>query len=294
LTNQWSGASQSGEAADGGQVRQAQPDRSGQANTDATDEQQRPNEDRPARNGSAVSEPADQSAPPAGQQPEEEPWQMEQPKKPTLPGLMMHITFDRVFQGELLGSSPEPLVGQIEAGADLDRREKPTLQFPNKQSLKLDGQSQYVKVPDGPDINGTGTLSLWFSSQSLGPRGDIQVLFSYARDTGRSKLRVGIEGRRIYAMIGDSEVIDTAQAVRQGAWQHVVVTWSRGFHRVFVNGMTAAEGWHTPFRQVNNDYFIGRYGGTPPYYFQGLVDEVRLYNRALSEEEVWHLTAGMR
>jgi hypothetical protein len=70
------------------------------------------------------------------------------------------------------------------------------------------------------------------------------------------------------------------------AWTHVALTYDGATLRLYVNDNLAASQPRTGSIQTNsNPLWIG---GNSPYgeYFQGMIDEVRVYNRALSQAEI--------
>ncbi len=78
-----------------------------------------------------------------------------------------------------------------------------------------------------------------------------------------------------------------------GKWYHVVMTYKSGALVIYLNGEVVdsknAVGSLT-FDSSSHETYIGaapgRAGNPPTYYFNGVVDEFRIYNRALSADEV--------
>jgi len=86
-----------------------------------------------------------------------------------------------------------------------------------------------------------------------------------------------------------------------GSWTHVAATrLSNGQLNIYVNGNLLSH-WHSTSAPTTNcfqDLVIGAYWGSPtPYdqklkaFFPGSIDEVRIYNRALSAEEIEELAS---
>ena len=95
---------------------------------------------------------------------------------------------------------------------------------------------------------------------------------------------------------GNTYSVVTGSTYNDGTWKHVVVTYTGNGSRtglsIYVNGIsdTVASGNNTnPGTLVNSDLRIGSRGGGAPPQFQGLMDDVRLYSRALSATEVSQL-----
>src|SRR5205823_7816810 len=95
--------------------------------------------------------------------------------------------------------------------------------------------------------------------------------------TGRYTLTLGT---------GLSNYLVSGRAVVPGTWQHVAGTYDGTTARIYVNGQLAAS---VPFSGNIGDsstWRIGAYGSSVFGAFGGTLDEVRIYNRALSAGEV--------
>jgi chitodextrinase len=70
------------------------------------------------------------------------------------------------------------------------------------------------------------------------------------------------------------------------AWTHVALTYDGSMLRLYVNGTLASSLAAAGAIETNTKPL--RIGGNSPYgeFFQGLIDEVRVYNRALSQAEI--------
>jgi len=72
-------------------------------------------------------------------------------------------------------------------------------------------------------------------------------------------------------------------------WYHLALTWDSGVYFVYVNGEEAATGSYSALTDIHTIAWIGNDGnpdsqGTEA--FAGMLDEARLYNRAVSQDEV--------
>lgn len=77
-------------------------------------------------------------------------------------------------------------------------------------------------------------------------------------------------------------------AIPKGTWTHVAVTWDKSYGRQYVNGVQVA-GYSAAGTMSNISLYFGigcntGYSGDP--LFNGTIDEVVLYNRALSSTEL--------
>ncbi len=74
-----------------------------------------------------------------------------------------------------------------------------------------------------------------------------------------------------------------------GQWFHVAGRWTGSAKAMFINGVKAAELLSTPTSLIDtHDAIIGgdENSGSPAYLFHGKVDEVQLYDRALTDAEI--------
>jgi len=176
------------------------------------------------------------------------------------------------------------------------------------QAASFDGIDDYVKASSDGLPTGERTVSLWFYADTISmPR---PVLLGYGggdgwRNCGTSWfMMLTPDPESYFYLSGHCNSFDLYGPYNQqpvGAWYHLVITTSTDGTKFFVNGQEVAS--HSLF--INNtsviygrDLAIGvdvRYQGYAPYtdinvgWFDGLIDEVRIYNRSLSEAEIQDL-----
>jgi len=156
-------------------------------------------------------------------------------------------------------------------------------------ALSFNGSSDRVSVPASASLNLTSamTLAAWIeptASQS-GWRTIVQrETDSYALNASNSNGPLRPSGAGTFG--GAFQWVSGPSANPVNAWTHVAVTYDGTTLRLYVNGTqvasTAAAG---TIESSTNPLWIG---GNSPYgeYFQGLIDEARVYNRVLSATEV--------
>lgn len=85
-------------------------------------------------------------------------------------------------------------------------------------------------------------------------------------------------------------------------WMHIVVTRNSDSIKLFINGELVQLDSHTLINKQsvsfggNTQALIlgGRCSLYPEYFFKGAIDDLRLYNRALTENEVYSLTSEIK
>jgi hypothetical protein len=158
---------------------------------------------------------------------------------------------------------------------------------------------QSIRVSNGPLLQiGTGdfTFAAWIRTSVSGTA---QRIFSHG------DLSASVPGYAIYVLgdassafyfqmtcvdNGGSSGVQGTTAVNTNTWQFVTVTVQRGVAaKVYVNG--ALEGQVVPrVCDITNTavgFYIGAYDSTGTDQFFGKIDEVRIFNRALSQSDVF-------
>ncbi|MCP4614056.1 MAG: LamG domain-containing protein [Planctomycetes bacterium] len=106
---------------------------------------------------------------------------------------------------------------------------------------------------------------------------------------GGAGLSVGINGILVYEH-GSNYMPATAvyDAEIGSDWNHIMIVYDNKQPTIYLNGNNVREGLTSPRGVVNAPI---HFGGMAYGYFEGLMDEVRIYNRALSATDVRKLAA---
>ena len=157
-------------------------------------------------------------------------------------------------------------------------------------ALDFDGTDDYVNIPYASNLDAftAFTFSTWINPTS-NPTVDYERFlekdwmtngsFTF---TTRSNLRVNFEAQND---AGTSVQVLTTDTLPLNTWAYITAVWDGANITIYINGMPKASGSFSG-TLTNNQYIrIGSHkGGTTG--FHGLIDEVRIYNRALSAEEI--------
>ncbi len=155
-------------------------------------------------------------------------------------------------------------------------------------ALSFNGTSAYVNVPDAPSLDLTTrmTLEAWVNPSSVS-RAWREVIYKgsnnyYLESTTDRKPAVPAGG----GTIGSSNVRLLGTTVLPlNTWAHLAVTYDGATIRLYVNGVQVSSRARTGnILTSTNSLRIGSTGSGR--YFQGLVDEVRVYNVALTAAQI--------
>ena len=154
----------------------------------------------------------------------------------------------------------------------------------------FDGVDDYVEVPDSESLDVVGEFALEVVFKGKISK-DHWILIDKGITSGNSwyfycdhpglmnDFVVFLNGSRYDHTLGDILADDT--------WYHMVWTVSGEGIKGYVNGELKGT-WSEPTQVGANDYplYLGRFGKEEPTYFNGIIALVRIYNRALSGDEV--------
>ncbi|MBI4978135.1 MAG: hypothetical protein HZC28_11670 [Spirochaetes bacterium] len=133
------------------------------------------------------------------------------------------------------------------------------------------------------------SISLWMKPSAK--QNDAQLIVKMA-GSGKAGYRINTGGDSIQWQIPNEERawnygLNASEKVNIGAWNYVVTTYDGNTMRVYINGKPAGTmpraGSIVP---SGNDLIIGAFSADGSHGFTGIIDEVRIYNREITGEEI--------
>ena len=171
----------------------------------------------------------------------------------------------------------------------------PTYHFVNKYSVVFDGVDQYIAINNLKDTISTGqafTISVWFKSTAFVGGAGTSIIFSAHTNSGGNIYRLGISssGGIFYAATVSDTVVGSTN-YSDSKWHHLAVTRSTGSSTstFYVDGVSIGTIASTnPDWDSASKYSIGQEfdGASPTDEFIGNIDELALYDRELTQEEI--------
>ncbi len=172
------------------------------------------------------------------------------------------------------------------------------------KALSFNGSSMYVDAGNGTplQITGTITISSWVKTTDLSGTQNRGIAAKYRNQTGYVNQRayefyqnnntdkfgfaISVDGT------GVSKAVETTTTISTGIWYHVVTVFVPSESiKMYLNGVLDTTDTTSIPASINNSsapLWIGaQYDLTNSgLYFPGSIDEVRIYNRALSQSEI--------
>jgi len=168
------------------------------------------------------------------------------------------------------------------------------------QSFKFNGKNyDGINLGDVPDLNFSQdseyTISAWINLADIVETWSSIILLNYPCKSTEQGLV--IDKNRVSFVMRDSYGITvnvtSANEISKNIWYHIVgvreINSSDKILKLYINGKLAASAIDTTSGQLSNsgpDYIGRRYSCPSNNPFNGLIDEISIYNGALSEAEI--------
>jgi hypothetical protein len=169
-----------------------------------------------------------------------------------------------------------------------------TDRFGNAQrAYSFDGVDDHIKVPDAPNFHITNslTISAWvkLGSQAI----DYQNIVSRWYNNGVSAASYVLEidqnnKKPQFRHVGPTGLVGTTanHDIILNTWTHIVGSYDGNYTRIYIDGKLSTSVPNTgAISNASAPLMIGRHeNNSNP--FNGAIDDIRIYNRALSESEI--------
>ena len=164
------------------------------------------------------------------------------------------------------------------------------------KALEFNGADSYIEIPHHESLNvdKNVTVMAWINPERIAGPDDSQWHGILAKGNNPRSYSWWIEknSKCMHLSVGPPNgggSVCRGGEIQINEWQHVVAQVDNGTHRYWINGQKVGEVGNKPDPPGAEDtspVVIGTAGGGNKRYFLGMMDEVRIWNRALSEEEV--------
>lgn len=161
-------------------------------------------------------------------------------------------------------------------------------------ALQFDEVDDYVEVPYSPELStANATYILWINPSTITGQ---DVFLSHG-------LRAQFDVYTDKFVIRLRNETDTAwknyiyyTTVRTNTWYFIAVSvQANNFVKIYINGVKVIEQpWIGGLKDVTVGVVLGKYYNAPGYKYNGIIDEVRIYNRTLSPEEIKAMYEALR
>ena len=158
---------------------------------------------------------------------------------------------------------------------------------------KFNGSSSYIDLPNlGIGGAATRTISAWVYVDSLS---SAQTVFQYGASANGQRFAIDTAGK-IYVEYYNRDAITTSSHISVNTWYHLAVTYNGGAietatnTQIYVDGaavsMSSTGSQTGVANTANSDYGIGYRRASGSQYFNGKIDQVRIFSSALTSSQI--------
>ena len=157
-------------------------------------------------------------------------------------------------------------------------------------ALTFDGTDDYISVANTFGLTGDASVSAWFRKDGDGVDNTPHIFNFYTNasdewgvsitnSNGNLSIQDDIDG------VANNNLYTTPTTT--GQWHHVVAVLDSLENKLYLDGVLIGSGTSTinTIDSIGNTFYIGSKRGNWQF-FEGLIDDVRIYDRALSAEDI--------
>jgi hypothetical protein len=158
--------------------------------------------------------------------------------------------------------------------------------------LNFDGVNDVVNLPISVSGTASGTVEMWLQPTNLVASSIFQRQHDFVNtyttiDIGINSNGSGgaIPGKIYFHLKNGITNLASTTILSPGQWYHIVATWNGTSASLYINGALeqTLSGAYSGLPSSGGSLTLGGYNGT---YFQGNMDDIRVWNRALSQAEI--------
>lgn len=146
--------------------------------------------------------------------------------------------------------------------------------------------SQFVIVPDSSAFRGVFTIAAWMYTDNTVQQ--IAVMSKpVGSGTGNSWQLENLDDDKVSLSGGSVHMLESPMSVPQMTWTHVAGTWDLTTKRLYINGVLVAS-VAASINYDGHDVYLGadENNGSLALPFDGVLDDLRIYNRVLPASEL--------
>lgn len=212
---------------------------------------------------------------------------------PPVDNLVAHYKFDEGFGFTTMDSSGNGHMGILVGDVSWDTNTPSG----SGRAIVLDGSWDYVDILVSSDFDLQDlSISAWVYSDNFArdmfifEKGNVNTQYSlFFEINGGSN---DIYFRNDNDANVQHDLVTPISAISNDNWHHIVATYDGEFKKIYIDGrLNVSSSYSQNIKEgLGGAERIGAYGGgSPNYFFNGLIDEVRIYNISIRAEDVDYL-----
>lgn len=168
------------------------------------------------------------------------------------------------------------------------------------KALHFNGVDSWIDIPSSPTLSGLSqiTIEAWVKLDSFAsrPTGIISKASGTAMPSPDAEYSLTMVNSGLYFDVYDGNYLARVSVERgtpnTNTWYYILCSWNGTYAAIYVNGVLRGSAINSPSSPYSYpiDLQIGRHGTYSWTYFNGTIDEVKIYNTALPQVSAISLT----
>lgn len=148
--------------------------------------------------------------------------------------------------------------------------------------LEFDGSSDLIAVGTTGVSATKGTVTTWAKNTNT----ETTKNYIYTHYSSGNRIYLYKDTDNILKVgLGSSATINTGWTFDTNTWHNFTLTWDSGNYYVYVDGQEQASGAYSGLSSITSTAYVGSWNGGTQYW-QGFIDEVKVYPYARSADQV--------
>jgi len=166
------------------------------------------------------------------------------------------------------------------------------------KGFEFDGAGDYVNMPDNENLDFGNTtnfsIGMWVKPANLGSQYDLALYKRAGADSRGYEIRWGASNQlEVLIDVGPTSFNVDTNLLTVGEWKHVFATFNRGGDLiVYDNGIEANKVDISSYYNWNISNSLSLRISNTGSDFNGTIDDVMIFNRTLSQDEIYSLYAN--
>ena len=163
-------------------------------------------------------------------------------------------------------------------------------------AFNFDGVNDWININNSNSLNPNSqiTISAWVNTLAYNSMGASMVVNKgWDQSPGHYDLLVFSSNNKSRFVIGSNIYVESSSIINTNQWSLITASLDGLTMKVYVNGKlenTVLQSNNNSFGTNTNPLYIGKHDyNNAPYYFNGIIDDVGIWNRALSNNEIQKL-----
>ena len=154
-----------------------------------------------------------------------------------------------------------------------------------QNAILFDGANDYINAGSIPLANKSFTIECWAKRDTSG---NWDVIFGLGNDSANNNLHVGFRSSNLFTMGFGSNDVNTSATYTDTDWHHWAVSYDINTmtQKIYRDGIEVASRIASANFGGSGDAIIGRYATSNDHFFDGQIDELRVWDTPRSLTQI--------